>query len=392
MSTPDFLPQNDTNFTDVRFYTALDPYFYTVDNRPLEDLQTNIKAARTGGGDSGRRATASLALNLAEVMSEMFTAQNQTTAISGLQVYRTGANAARVGPGAYYELRNISATVTHQVLKQALVTANTDFAITAPVGAGTSLVYTVEGQFYELNDTTMPATQLPYMDASNIYLPSTLVHGELRLTLLSGTAATTGTEVPAATTAGKFPLYNITIAQGSNTFKVELHANAPRPKALARNVTATPLPSGGTTAGTVNEMVMQTFVNASTTGVMLPSVLHENNVSPYMPIKVKMTFTSTVTGGAASFRLRYKAFSAAELTSVAGTTTALDNISISAAANGVQTYTTVVSVPPSEFAGFVSTAWVVNKEYLNVIVERVGGDSLDTNTGSTQVLSFALVQ
>lgn len=392
MSTPTFLPQDDTNYSTVRFYTQLDPYFYTVDNRPLQDLETNLKAARSGGGDSARRAAAMLGLNISEIISELFAGQNQTTSLSGLQLYKTGANSVRVGPGAYYELRNINAAITDQVLKQALATANSDFTLTYPVTAGTSQVYTIEGQYIELDATTMGASALPYLDASNQYLPSVLMHGELRMTLLPGVAATTGSEVPPATTSGKFPIYNITLTQGSTTFKVELHANAPSPRGLARTVIPTTLASGGASVGSVNEMQMFTFANAATNGIMLPSTIRELSVNPYKPIKVKLTFSSTVTGGNASFRLRYKGFAVDDLTTAAVTTTALDNIAITAAANAVQTYTMAVTIPVSEFAGFVSNTWVVNKEFLNIIVERVGADVLDTNTGNTQVMSVMLVQ
>ena len=48
--------------TPVRFYTSLDPYYYIVDNRPLEDLNKNIKlVAESSDAASGGTSRASLA-------------------------------------------------------------------------------------------------------------------------------------------------------------------------------------------------------------------------------------------------------------------------------------------------------------------------------------------
>lgn len=63
----------NTSVTDslvnVNFYTALDPYYYTVDNRPLNDLDTNIRtiatAADVSAGESKRAALGAAALGQA---------------------------------------------------------------------------------------------------------------------------------------------------------------------------------------------------------------------------------------------------------------------------------------------------------------------------------------
>lgn len=391
MSTPNFLPQDDTNYNAVRFYTALDPYFYSVDNRPLQDLEGNLKASRVGA-DSARRASAILGLSLSEVFSELFAKKGDATALSGLKVYKTSNSTVRVGPGAYYESKSINAAAGDLILKQALRALNTDFTVASPVSAGTSIVYTVEGQFIELTDANLPSSQMPYVDQANVYLSSVLIQGELRLSLLSGIASNTGSEQAPATTAGKFPIYNITVAQGATTFDVRLHPNAPRFNGMARAVIPVPLATGGVTTTAINEIPRYVFANAVTSGVILPSVLDEKQINPFMPIKVRMSFTSTVTGGNAAFRIRYKGFTLGELGSEAKIISAIEAVPITAAANGVQTYTTTINIPASEFAGFVSNVWSINKQYLAVIVERIGADASDTNTGDTQVMSITLVQ
>ena len=52
---------------DVRFYTALDPYYYTIDNRPLQDIADNISTLCTeidlilGGSDRAVYASSTIA-------------------------------------------------------------------------------------------------------------------------------------------------------------------------------------------------------------------------------------------------------------------------------------------------------------------------------------------
>lgn len=56
-----------SELVDVQFYTALDPYYYTVDNRPLNDLDENIRKvaaasdASAGSADRAALATATSA-------------------------------------------------------------------------------------------------------------------------------------------------------------------------------------------------------------------------------------------------------------------------------------------------------------------------------------------
>ncbi len=389
MSTPDFLPQDDTNYSTVRFYTALDPYFFTIDNRPLQDLEANIKAARSGGGDAARRAAALLGLNLSMVSAELI-GNNKTTALTGLQVLKTGNNSVRVSPGAYYDTRAVTTSISDLVVKQALLSHNADFNIPSPVTAGTSIIYTIEGEFSELSTINMATSSLPYVDATNDYLPSTLIHGELRLTLNSGVAAVSPT-VP-TTTVGKFPIYNIRIAQGATTYTIELHANAPSFKTLSMNIGMTPLATGGITRTVTNEMNYNTFVEGSTTGGFSTIILNDNNINAFTTVKIKMSYVGTVTGGNAAFRIRYKAFSSGELASVVGTSTTIEAVPVTAAAGGIQSYTLVGRIPSTEFSGFVSNKWALNKEILNIVIERVGANGLDTNTGDIQVLSFNLIQ
>lgn len=390
MSTPDFISQDDSNFNPVRFYTAQDPYFYTIDNRPLQDLESNLKAARSGGGDAARRAAAMIGLNIGAMNSELVATNGRAIATTGLQVVRTGNNSVRISPGAYYEMRSVSATLADSIMKQALLIKNVDFTIPSPVTGGTSMVYTIEGQYIDLNTAAAASSQIPYVDAANVYLPSTYIHGELQLSIINGASAPVGTEVAAPTTDGKFPLYNLTLSQGQTNYKVELHPNAPRGRVSARTVT--PAASTGAVLTTLNEMVAISLPKGDTSGVVLPSTMNENHLNPYLPIRLKITFSPSTVGGSVAFKMRYKAFAASELTSIATSVTAIDVAPVTSVADGIQTYTTAVSIPTSEFAGFLANRWVVNKEHLKIVLERISADATDTNAGDIRILAVTLFQ
>lgn len=387
MSTPDFLPQNDTNYSQVRFYTALDPYFYTVDNRPLQDLEANIKAARTGGGDSARRAAAILGLNLATVMNDLYSAPNRSLVMTGLDVFKPSSNVARIGPGAVYDSRTITTTNTDKTYKQAMVTETTNFNVPAPVTAGTSIVYTVVGDFVELVDANLSTSRIPYVDATNVYLSSTLIHAELRLRLVSGVASTTGTEVPAVISTG-IPLYNLTVANGSTDFKVALHASAPWCKGMNMNVQMPKAISGGAVIEYLSDTPTYKMPSGVLSTLVLPATLKGHTVSPYKPIKLKIEFSASVAGGTFPSVIRYKAFGVNELVAAASSGP-VEAIPVTSSVGSVATYTTTFGVPVTEFAGFVNGQWVINKEVLTMIFDR---NATVGNTGNMNILSITLVQ
>jgi hypothetical protein len=267
-----------------------------------------------------------------------------------------------------------------------------DFNVPSPTTVGTSIVYTVEGQFSELDNTSMATSTVPYVDATNTYLPSLLLNGELKLFLIAGVAATSGSEVPATTTSGRFPIYNITLTQGSTAFKVQLHANAPKARGMLKSVTPNVLSSGGATLTTVNDVPVYSMDPDSISGISLTTSLSQIQVNPYLPIKVRISYTNSVGSNQAVMRLRYKSYAAADLITTAEVVAGQESIPMASTANTVQTYTTQMSVPVTEFATFVNGVWSVNREFLNIIIERMGSDASDTNSGLFQIVSVSLVQ
>lgn len=400
MSTnPDFVKQDDSNFTDVRYYTQFDPYYYVIDNRPLQDIVTNIKSARSGGGDAARRAVILNSLHASAMYADLYSPPNLshltgTGVITGLAVSVPSLNTLTIAPGAYYESRNVSTSVLDNVMKQALSTKGATFNLTAPATVGTSMIYTVEGEFSEITSTSMNTTTLPNLDKDNAFLPSTIIHGELRLYLNAGTAVASGTEVPPTTTVGRFPIYNVTLVQGTaNPTKIEAHANAPYRKGLNQHTAPVTIAADPATTSIVNEMSVWTLPASGTSNLILPTFNVSKDLNPYKPVRVKLTFSSSATGGNIQLRLRYKGFISGEAHTTALTSGATGLAAVSGAINSVQTVTTTTAVVPvTEFAGLVSNKWVVNKEHLAIVLQRLGDDAGDTNTGTMTLLSAVLVQ
>jgi hypothetical protein len=389
MSTPDFVPQNSSSLTAVRYYTQYDPYFYTVDNRPLQDLASNITTISQGGGDSGRRGVLLTELALSSVFQELFATSNANGLMSGLAVTYPGSNTIQINPGSLYQVLTVSATNSTAIIKQALLLAPQSFSIVQPSVAGQSINYVIEAQYQDLSSTNMATSPLPYLDSTNAFLPCVLMNGQLALQLKTGTAAATGSQTSPAVDAGWVPLYTITSTYGVSNPTIFATSSSPTIKGLNMQVSPIALPTGGTTTTTVAQVSTPTFQKSSTEGVVLPISFRNVTSSdkampnPYLPIKFKLVFSSDTANGVCAFQLQYLALSSGGSTTSSYVTTSIESISMPSSANTISTYQTATCVVPSTaFSGLVSNAWALNTQKLFVILQRVPGNAADTNTGN----------
>lgn len=396
MSTPDFVPQNNSNYTSIRYYTAQDPIYYTVDNRPLTDLETNIKADRQYGGDSARRAAIFNAFNYASTAADLYVPPSFNTSgmyMTGLAVSVPSTNNVTIGPGAVYQPLQVSTSVTNVIMKQALLMTSLNFTLTAPVSAGTSIIYTIEGLRQDLTTSQMSVTNIPDLDSTNPLLPGLLIHGELTLNLNAGIAATTGSQVAPATTSGHIPLYNITLTYGVSNPTITAHPNSPYIKGLYQHSTPVALASGGATIGLTNNIPSASFAAGAVSGVALPIVGMAGTTNPYKPIRVKLTFASTASGGNAVFQLQYVGLASGNLVTTAMTTTSTEVVAIAGAANAIQTNITATAiVPNTAFSGLVGNLWSITELRTAIVLQRVGTNGSDTNTGSIVLIDAVLLQ
>lgn len=391
MSTPDFVAQNSTNFTTIRYYASEDPYYYTVDNRPLTDIETNLVALRQYGADGARRAimleTLSSALRLRELAP---IPSGYTYRAMGFQVGYPSTGQVTVGQGAILLSETTAVSLTSSILKAAALLDTQTFSTPAPGTAGQSIVYTIEGQIYDLTTTNMATSALPYVDSNNNYLTSTLFTKELKLTLNTGVAATTGTEAAPSTTSGKFPLYNVTATNGSTSVRVWAHPNSPYFKGINRRVLFENMASGGGTATQINLTNVVQLADGATSGVMVQVPLEELN--PFNSLRLKIGFIPSAASNNMVFRVRTLGLSSGDSASGGYTSQANETLAITAGASALQLSTLTTTIPNTLFAGSVSNIWSVNKDRLTLLLERVGADGSDTNTGTASISDVILFQ
>ncbi|MNK09966.1 hypothetical protein D3C87_279760 [compost metagenome] len=382
MSTPGFIPQDTNSLTPVRYYTQFDPYHYATDNRPLTDLAANISTIGSGGGDSARRAVLITELALSSVFQELFSNSNNPLVISGLTVNSANANSITINPGAVYQTQALNDSISTPTVKQALLLASQTFNIVSPSSTGTSIAYVIEAQFSDLTSANMPTSAIPFVDATNTFLPCLLLNKELKLQLKAGTQAPTGSQAEPAVDAGWFPLYTIVATFGATALQVYANANAPYIKGMTRSVSPIALSTGSAVLTDVAGVPVFTFQKSGTQGVSLPISLKAGEINPYVPIKFKMTFSSDQTGGNFALRASYLTTGVGDSTSTAVTNTDIETVPLSVTANAISSFTTtVITIPVSAFSGFVSNKQSVNKEKLFLQLQRIPGNAADTNTG-----------
>lgn len=171
-------------------------------------------------------------IGIGKLVSALF---GSSTFVAG---FSTGPNSpadltVKVQAGEIYTLKNIddtaysslTADTTHQLMKQGVVLDVTTLSCPAPGTAGQSINYLVQVAFSE---TDSSSTVLPYYNSSN---PSVAWTGPNNtgtaqptkradlavVTVKSGTAATTGSQVTPTPDAGNVGLYVVTVANGQTT-------------------------------------------------------------------------------------------------------------------------------------------------------------------------------
>lgn len=395
MSTPGFIAQDSNSLTQVRYYTQFDPYHYAVDNRPLTDLAQNITTISSGGGDSARRAVLINELAMASVFQELFTNPNNSYVASGLSVSYPGSNIITVNPGAVYQAQATNDVVAQTIVKQALLFSPVSFNLVSPSNAGNSITYVIEAQFSDLTSGNMASSALPasFLDSTNTFLPCLLLNKELKLQLKAGTQAPTGTQVEPAIDPGWFGLYTVIVTYGVTNPTVYAQASAPFIKGLNYESVPVALSANSATMTNVAGIPSFTFAHGSTQGVALPIPLRSNNTNPYVPIKLRLAFSGDAAGGNFALQLSYLAVGVGASTGTTPTLTPIETVAMNVAANAMQTYATATAVIPSTaFSGFVNNSWTINSEKLFVILNRIGGDVSDTNTGNLRLHDIVAFQ
>lgn len=218
MSTPNFNPTVE-QFGDVRLYTEMDPYYYTIDNRPLQDLSSN--AAKLGASaDAARRAALIEAMCSSAVYSGVFGSAQK---LVGLKATATTSSTITVDPGVMLSPGSISAGDGRQVLRAAASPLPVVLNCPAPVTLGREFTYVVQVQFKDISG----AITYPNYDSTNAFLPPTLLNGFLDMNVVVGAEANTGASVAPSVTPGWTPLYTVVSVAGASYPVLTVSASAP---------------------------------------------------------------------------------------------------------------------------------------------------------------------
>lgn len=388
MSTPGFTAQDSNSLTTVRFYTPLDPYYYSVDNRPLQDLDSNITAVSSGGGDSARRAALLTQISMSDIFRNLFSTSNTNGFVTGFNVSYPGSNTVQVGPGGWYQSLTLSSVDTTPLIKQALNFKTQSFSVIWPTIAGQSVNYLVQMAYSDLVSANMATSTLPYLDANNSFLPCLLLNGECKLSIKVGTDAATGSQLTPTPDTNNIGLYVITLTYGGTLPIVAMYSSAPDRKGLLMNPQVSLLPAASASYTSVGGFNTLTYTKDSIQGAAVGISLSDTNLSsqdfpnPYLPIKVKVVYSSDITGGNFAFTLKYAGSGLADTNAPTLIQTSIETVPNTSPANSISTYTfTTINIPPTAFSGFTSGALTILKKKLFAVLEREAVNASDTATG-----------
>lgn len=277
----------------VRFYTPADPYYYTVDNRPLGDLNNNI-AIVADAVEASINASKVGAYTFGHLAQAVYGASPRYI---GKREF-PGGMAFRVNPGILITPRDISESDPRQFLQVAVNQNTVPFTCTA---ASTSMakVYLVQARHVDpMTDETKPVA---YFNRTSVRAEDSIFTGYCELGLVEGTEAPVGTEVAPNPDSGWYALFQIRVDSsttnltesnvinsnwqdagtgggggngGGSTFSVTVAASNNNPTCTynaggncSNNVTLTATATGG--SGTYVYTWNQ--VTGTTTGVTYPS-------------------------------------------------------------------------------------------------------------------------
>lgn len=379
MTTPAF-NNTDTGLGTVRYYTQFDPYFYTVDNRPLQDMSANDEIL-SQGIDAARRG-----LMINDISRSInYRAQYGTGGyITGLDLSAPSNNNIQVNPGAYYTSLAINAGNSATIVKQAFNWQPVSFSIPAPTSVGYNIIYTIAIQYNDLNASN--TSGIPYLDTSNSRLFENLLNGTLAIQIYAGTQAPAGSEVAPTIPGGWVGLYNVTVPYGATTWsKVVYASGAPGSYGLYHPVhTLRPTTTNGATSAAYGDMLAYSFADAASNYLNFTFPVQSGTINPYKPIKFRVMYGSSATGNIA-FRINYQTLSSGNSAVPSYTTTGIDYLPFAAGAGAnFYSFDTVNAVMPGSNAA--------NALLTSINIERVGADGGDTNTGTFSIIRVIAFQ
>lgn len=204
----------ENNLKEIRYYTELDPYYYSVDNRPIKDIYDNLIVISKELDNSNSLAFTSTLL-FSKYISLVLGGSNKVLS-SGVTL--PGGLDLVVGQSLGILESAASSSDTTIVSRVAVLNAPKAFTLVAPATAGNSVKYLVQAIFQEIGPGT---DSTPLYDNTNPYLVVGTTHGLLRLELKAGQEATTGAEISPTPDSGFTALFSIRVSSGQTQLNSE---------------------------------------------------------------------------------------------------------------------------------------------------------------------------
>jgi len=385
MTTPNFVPQGAESLAQVRYFTPFDPYHYTTDNRPLQDLDQNVRTVATGGVDSARRAVLLAQLATSDVFRQLFRSPDNAFVMAGLDVEYFGTQFVRINPGAIYTSKEISTANPNRIVKQGLLVNPVNLTFVKPTESDSSVIYVVAGRYRDLDASSMSQPILPYGDPLNTFLPSLLMNGDLEVRMFAGTVAPSGTEVAPTVDTGWTPLYEVVSSYATASPVIRVSPSGPAIIGARFPVVLTEGGVAPAAALNLNGILTHHFPKSATSNLTLNASLRGERVNPYAPIKLRILYSATAVNGNFAMRTRFGAYPVGSVVTAApGNISSIEVLPAEAGlVHELKAFnTSIMTIPTSAFAGFVSNGWAVNRDFLNLTLLRDVESGLDTNSGN----------
>lgn len=241
MSTPSFKPSNG-EFSTVRYFTDKDPYHYTVDNRPVGDVASNV-GELVKATDAARRATILEAIGTSAINASTLGASEKTV---GLHASVISGYTVSISRGVLITLQAMSEAVADEVVKIAALPSPSTATLSAPTTAGRETPYLIQIRYASYGS----APSVAYEDPLNIYLPSTMLNGKLEISVVQGAEADTGTSIAPTVVPGWIPLYLVVSAFGNAPVISDASG---KPASVITSLRYVPVPSTSTSSGALGD-------------------------------------------------------------------------------------------------------------------------------------------
>lgn len=377
MTTP-VLTKVADNLTDVRFFTPFDPYHYSVDNRPLSDLNESI-------GTVADALDASRVGFMLTILTQAIRDVVNTTSlpfVEGFVPTRSGSTLS-IGAGVLLTSQAINSSYSTAVAKPALSHAPVEFQLSSPSIAGQAVKYLVQVRSVDLTTSSgMPYTVSDVTETS----ASTFV-SKAELSIKVGTAAAIGSEVAPTVDSGWYPLYVIDVYYGFEQVYTSFATGAPARKKAGYSGRLDPI--GVATEGRVLNMPA-VFLSESVSNQaasLRASASDFRNGNAIDAYKVGVTLYSEDSTDIV-LKLRVFAFNYADSYSLGSAWTT--NVTWSSSAE-------VVSLPGSAaIKRYVMTTTIpaeyMTKDLIEIQVERDADHASDSCTGTVSVLAISVTQ